>query len=289
MKAIVFGANGQDGYYLTEALREKGIEPVGIDQTGAMLHGDVGDFAFVSSQIQDHLPGYIVHLAARSTTSHDALFANHSTISTGTLNILEAVYRQGLPARVLLCGSGVQFANDGSPISEQTPFAASSPYAVARIQSVYAARYYRSLGVRAYVAYLFHHESPRRPPDHVSQRIAGAARRIRDGSTEVLEIGDLSVAKEWNFAGDVVRGMLTLLEQESVCEAVIGSGETHTIQEWVEACFGLAGLDWKQHVRQPGGFVAEYKTLRSNPALIRSLGWQPRVGFQELARLMMQP
>lgn len=288
MKAIVFGANGQDGYYLTEALREKGIEPVGIDQTGTMLHGDVGDFAFVSRQIQDHRPGYVVHLAARSTTRHDALFTNHSTISTGTLNILEAVYRQGLPARILLCGSGVQFANDGSPISEQTPFAASSAYAVARIQSVYAARYYRSLGVRAYVAYLFHHESPRRPPDHVSQRIAGAARRIRDGSTEVLEIGDLAVAKEWNFAGDVVRGMLTLLEQEAVFEAVIGSGETHTIQEWAEACFGLAGLDWKQHVRQPQGFVAEYKTLRSNPALIRSLGWRLTVGFQELARLMMQ-
>jgi GDPmannose 4,6-dehydratase len=172
MKALIFGANGQDGYYLTHALREQGVEPVGIDLSGAMMHGDVGDLDFVARQIQEHTPASIFHLAARSTTRHDALFDNHATISTGTLNVLEAVYRQGSAARVLLCGSGVQFQNDGSPISEQTPFAATSPYAVARIQSVYAARYYRSLGVRAYVAYLFHHESaPSRPcqPTHCAQ------------------------------------------------------------------------------------------------------------------------
>lgn len=288
MKALIFGANGQDGYYLIQACRERGIEPVGIDQTGAMLHGDVADAAFVSARIHEHSPAYIVHLAALSTTRHDALFANHSAISTGTLNILEAVYQQKLPARVLLCGSGVQFQNDGSPISEQTPFAATSPYAVARIHSAYAARYYRSLGVRAYVAYLFHHESPRRPAGHVSQRVVAAARRIRDGSTEVLEIGDLTVAKEWTFAGDVVQAMLTLLGQENVFEAVIGSGETHTIQEWVETCFALAGLDWRRHVHEKEGFVPEYPMLCSHPAVIRSLGWQPRVGFRDLAMMMMQ-
>ena len=288
MKALIFGANGQDGTYLMQAFRDRGINPVGIDQTGPMLHGDVADAAFVSARIREHSPAYIVHLAALSTTRHDALFVNHAAISTGTLNILEAVYQQKLPARVLLCGSGVQFQNDGSPISEQTPFAATSPYAVARIHSVYAARYYRSLGVRAYVAYLFHHESPRRPHGHVSQRVVAAARRIRGGSTEVLEIGNLSVAKEWTFAGEVVQAMLILLEQESVFEAVVGSGETHTIQEWVETCFALAGLDWKRHVREKPGFVPEYPMLRSQPAVIRSLGWQPRIGFSELAALMMQ-
>ena len=94
------------------------------------------------------------------------------------------------------------------------------------------------------MAYLFHHESPKRPPDHLSQRIVRAAQRIHDGSSEILDIGDLRVEKEWTFAGDVVDGMLALLEQDAAFEAVIGSGETHSIQEWVSTCFALVGLDW---------------------------------------------
>ena len=287
MKALVFGANGQDGFYLAQSLRARGIQCVGVDRCGDMLHGDVADYTFVRNIIAEHFPAYIFHLAARSTTHHDALFENHAAISTGSLNILEGVHQEHLPSRVLLCGSGVQFQNFGTPISEETPFAATSPYAVARIHSVFAARYYRTLGVRAYVAYLFHHESPKRPPDQLSQRIVRTARRIRDGSSDVLDIGDLSVEKEWTFAGDVVNGMLALLEQDAVFEAVIGSGETHSIQEWVSTCFALAGLDWTKHVRQREGFVPEYTRLCSNPALIRGLGWRPGVSFTDLAAMMM--
>jgi GDPmannose 4,6-dehydratase len=288
MKALVFGANGQDGFYLAQSLRERGIECVGIDRYGAMMHGDVADYDFVRRIVAGHKPGYVIHLAARSTTQHDALFDNHAAISTGSLNILEAVHREHLSSRVLLCGSGVQFQNSGAPITEETPFAATSAYAVARIHSVFAARYYRSLGVGAYVAYLFHHESPKRPADHLSQRIVRTVQRIRDGSTEVLEIGDLGVEKEWTFAGDVVNGMLALLEQEAVSEAVIGSGETHSVREWVSTCFSLAGLDWTNHVREREGFVPEYSRLCSDPARIRALGWQPAVSFTELAAMMMQ-
>ena len=287
MKALVFGANGQDGFYLAQLLGARGIECVGVDRFGDMLHGDVADYTFVRHSIAEHAPAYIFHLAARSTTHHDALFENHAAISTGSLNILEAVHREHLPSRVLICGSGVQFQNYGTPISEETPFAAASPYAVARIQAVYAARYFRTLGVQAYVAYLFHHESPKRPQEHLTQRIVRAAQRIRNGSSEVLDIGDLSVEKEWTFAGDVVNGMLTLLDQDATFEAVIGSGETHSIQEWVNTCFGLAGLDWTQHVRQREGFVPEYTRLCSNPARIRALGWRPGVSFTALAELMM--
>jgi GDPmannose 4,6-dehydratase len=288
MKALVFGANGQDGFYLAESLSARGIECVGVDRCGDMLHGDVADYAFVRDIIAEHAPAYIFHLAARSTTHHDALFDNHAAISTGSLNILEAVHRERLPSRILLCGSGVQFQNTGVPISEETPFAATSPYAIARIYSVFAARYYRTLGVHAYVAYLFHHESPKRPPDHLTQRIVQTARRIHDGSSEVLDIGDLSVHKEWTFAGDVVNGMLVLLEQDATFEAVIGSGETHSIQEWVSLCFAHAGLDWKKHVRQKEGFTPEYTRLCSNPARMRSLGWRPGVGFTDLAAMMMR-
>jgi len=287
MKALVFGANGQDGFYLAQALRVRGIDCVGVDRGGDMLHGDVADSAFVRHIIAEHTPAYIFHLAARSTTHHDALFENHAAISTGSLNILEAVYREHLPSRILLCGSGVQFENDGTPISEETPFAATSPYAVARIHAAFAARYYRTLGIPVYVAYLFHHESPKRPTDHLTQRIVRAAQRIHDGSSEFLDIGDLSVEKEWTFAGDVVNGMLTLLEQDAAFEAVVGSGETHSIQEWITTCFALAGLDWRKHVRQKDGFVPEYTRLCSNPARIRGMGWRPTVSFADLAAMMM--
>lgn len=287
MKALIFGANGQDGFYLTESFRADGIEPVGVDRAGAMIHADVADFASVERLLREHEPSYIVHLAALSSTRHDALFANHAAISTGTINILEAVHRSRLPARVLLCGSGVQFRNDGTPINEQTAFEASSAYAVARIHSVFAARYYRTLGVRAYVAYLFHHESPRRPDDHVSQRIVRTIQRIARGSHEFLEIGDPRVAKEWSFAGDIVNGMRVLLGQEQHWEAVIGSGELHTIQEWIDTCCAIAGVDPSAYVRTTPGFRAEYATLRSDPSLLRSLGWRPAVEFTQLATMMM--
>ncbi len=286
MKALIFGANGQDGPYVAQACRTRGIEPLGVSRTGDGLRGDVADYASVEALVQEHLPGMIFHLAARSTTSHEALFENHATISTGTLNVLESVYRAGLPARVFIVGSGVQFLNTGSAISEDTPFAAGSPYAVARIQSVFAARYYRALGVRTYVGYLFHHESPRRSTGHISRDVVDAAARISGGSAELLEIGDLSTRKEWTFAGDVAEGVLTLVQQDKVHEAVIGSGETHSIEEWVQECFALRGLDWKRHVRKAEGFKAEYPVLFSNPGRMRSLGWKPRVTFHALAAMM---
>jgi len=287
LKALIFGANGQDGWYLAELCKREGIEAIGVSRSGDWIRGDVADAAFVRALLKEHSPAYVFHLAANSTTQHAALFENQSTIVNGTLNILECVYSMKLPARVFISGSGLQFENHGTPISEANRFEASSAYALARIESVYAARYFRTLGVKTYVGYFFHHESPRRHPTHVSQQVVSAAKRIRAGSSEVLEVGDLSVRKEWTFAGDVVRAVWTLVNQESVTEAIIGSGTTHTIREWVEAVFAHAGLDWKDHVREREGFKSEYKLLVSNPAVIRSLGWKPAVGLNELARIMV--
>jgi GDPmannose 4,6-dehydratase len=288
MKALIFGASGQDGHYLAEHCRAEGIEPVGISRAGTPVRGDVGDFEQVRALVREHRPAYVFQLAASSTTRHEALFENHETISTGALNVLEAVRLEAPGARVFVAGSGVQFENRGAPISEMAPFAATSPYAVARIQSVYAARYFRTLGIHAYVGYLFHHESPLRKPGHVAMKIALAARRIGAGSAEHLEIGDLTVEKEWTFAGDVARGMLTLVRQDAVHEACIGSGEAHPIQEWVEACFAAVGKDWRRHVDVRPGFVPEYARLVSDPATIRSLGWAPAMSFTDLARAMVR-
>ncbi|MDX6443621.1 MAG: GDPmannose 4,6-dehydratase [Blastocatellia bacterium] len=287
MNAIIFGANGQDGYYLGELCRAKGIEPIEVSRSGNGVRGDVSSYEQTEHLIKKYRPAYVFHLAANSTTQHDALFENHETISTGTLNILEAVKSHSPSARVFITGSGVQFRNTGQPISEDQEFEATSPYSVARIQSVYAARYYRALGLSVYVGYLFHHESPMRQPRHVSQKIALAVKRIAEGSRDILELGDISVEKEWTFAGDVANGILTLVEQNAVFEAVIGSGVAYSIENWLDECFGVIGKDWRDHVRCREGFTAEYKRLLSNPRTMKSLGWSPSVNFSDLAAMMI--
>jgi GDPmannose 4,6-dehydratase len=241
----------------------------------------------VEHLIREHLPAYVFHFAANSTTRHDALFENHETISTGTLNILESVKRHCPAIKVFITGSGLQFKNNGKPISEHDEFEASSPYCIARIQSVYAARYYRSLGLRVYVGYLFHHESPFRKPNHVSKLIAMAVQRIAAGSEEIIELGNIDVEKEWTFAGDVAKAIISLVEQDNVFEAVIGSGVTYTIRNWLEQCFGLIGKEWQDHVRLREGFVPEYGRLVSNPTTMNALGWEPEVDLPQMAKMMM--
>ena len=287
MTALIFGANGQDGPYLVEALRARGIEAVGVSRSGPWRRGDVAVRADVEAAVREVRPAYIFQLAASSTTRHEALHENHESISTGALNVLESARLHAPEARVFLAGSGLQFENAGAPIDETAPFEASSPYALARIHSVYAARYFRSRGLRTYVGYLFHHDSPRRGPRHVAQLVARAARRIGAGSDEVLELADTSVVKEWTFAGDVARAMVTLCAQDDINEAVIGSGEGHSIAEWVERCFAVVGRTWRDHVRLTPGGRGEYPRLISRPARLRSLGWRPEVTFDQLAEMMV--
>lgn len=286
--ALIFGAGGQDGHYLAELCTQREIKPVCCSRSaGPWLQCDVADNGAVKDLVRSHQPAYIFHLAAASTTRHDALRENHAAISTGTLNILESARLHAPQARIFLPGSGVMFRNEGRPISERDAFEASSPYAVARIHSVYAGRYYRTLGMRVYAGYLFHHESPLRGPGHVSRMIVDAARRSAAGRGEPIEIGDITVEKEWTFACDVAAGMFALVDQDRVFEAVIGSGRAYSIRQWLEACFGLAGRDWREFVRVRTDFVPEYRRLVSDPSTMLNLGWSPRVSFQELATLMM--
>ncbi len=280
MKTLIFGSNGQDGYYLTKHLEERGAEVIGISRSKADVTGDVNDLAFVGSLIQQHKPGYIFHFAANSTTKHDALFVNHQTIATGTLNILESVKLHCPACKVFLSGSAMQFKNEGQPIDESTPFDASSPYSVSRIHSVYAARYYRSaFGLKVYMGYFFNHDSPLRGENHVNQKIAAAVKRIGAGSAEKLYLGNIGVRKEFNYAGDFVEAVWTLVNQDKVFEAVIGSGIAYSIKDWLEYCFNKINKNWADFVVEDKNFVAEYSILVSNPALIKSLGWQPKVDF----------
>ncbi len=287
MTAIIFGANGQDGHFLGQLLDDKGIGWVGVSRSGDFLRTNIADLDQVRALIGDHRPDHIFHLAANSTTRHEAWQENHETISTGTLNILEAVRSIDPKIKVFLSGSGLQFRNEGRPIKETDPFDASSAYAVSRIHSVYAARYYRELGIRAYVGYFFNHDSPLRGERHITKKIAETAKRIARGSDEKLSIGDLSVKKEWGFSQDIVEGVWALMQQEEVFEAAIGTGEAYSIQEWLDACFALIGKDWKNYVEERSDFRSEYKILVSDPSTIRSLGWRPKTSFRKLAEIMI--
>jgi GDPmannose 4,6-dehydratase len=287
MKAIIFGASGQDGFYLTKLLKEEGVEVVGVSRSGNFLRIDIANFNQVFDLIQNEQPDFIFHLAANSTTNHSALFENHHTIATGTLNILEAVKQFSAHTKVFISGSGLQFINEGKSIKETDAFAATDAYSISRIQSVYAARYFRSIGVKTYVGYFFNHDSPLRSERHVTKKISEAAKRIAYGSSEKLEIGDMSVIKEWSFAGDIVKGILLLINQNKIFEANISSGVGYSIEEWVKECFKLVGKDYREHVVSNSSFVSAYKTLVSDNTLIKSLGYEAEIDFTKLARMMM--
>ena len=288
MKAIIFGAGGQDGHYLSALLQQKNCEVIGVSRRGDFLRTDITDYASVEDLIKEHKPAFVFHLAANSTTSHSAMFENHATIATGTLNILEAV-KNNLPStKVFISGSGLQFNNNNNPIKESDPFEARDAYSVSRIESVYAARYFRSLGIKAYVGYFFNHDSPLRTERHMTKKIAEAAKRIAAGSNEKIAIGDVEAIKEYAYAGDIVKGILTLIEQDEIVEANISSGKGYSIKQWLEQCFSIVNKNWNDYVTVNPEFVPDYKQLISDPSVILSLGWKPEMSFEELAQLMMQ-
>jgi len=288
MRAIIFGANGQDGYYLSMLLQKEGLEVINVSRGGTAFQADVADSTAVHSLIKNHQPDYVFHLAANSTTRHDALYENHAAISTGTLNILESVKTASPGSKVFISGSGLQFRNLGLPICESDPFEAKDAYSVSRIHSVYAARYYRSFGIQVYTGYFFNHDSPRRSSRHVTKMIADAVKRISLGKDEIIEIGDMSVKKEWGYAGDIVEAVWTLVNQDTVFEATLGTGQAYSIQEYIELCFSIIKKDWTNHVRSKGGFKSEYAQLVSNPSTIFSLGWHPKTSFEALSKIMLQ-
>lgn len=287
MTAIIFGANGQDGYYLTSLLQQQGYNVIGISRSGENCVTDIASYEAVAELVKNTLPDFIFHLAANSTTRHDALFENHSTISTGTINILEAVKNFSPSTKVFISGSGLQFVNHDRPIKETDAFDARDAYSVSRIHSVYAARYYRLLGVKTYVGYFFNHDSPRRTERHMAKKITEFAKRVANGEIEKLVIGDISVIKEWTYAGDIVKAVWALVQQRDIYEANIGSGLGYSIEDWLRACFTIIGKDWKDHVILRNDFIPEYKKLVSDATLIQSIGWIPEVSFTQLAEMMI--
>ena len=284
---LVFGGNGQDGVYLRELGRERNWDVALSSRSSVDFPCDVGDADAVNSLIRSLGPRMVFQLAAESTTQHEGLYVNHAAIATGTLHVLEAV-RQHLPeSRVFIPGSGLQFVNDGLPIAETHPFVARDVYCLSRIHAVYSARYYRALGLRVVVGYLFHHDSPIRRSRHLARRVADCVTRIASGSAERLLIGDLDVGREWGFARDIAQGMITLTVQDNVFEATIGTGRAYTVRDWVSTCFQHAGLDWRDHVDVDPHYQAPFQRLVSDAATMRGLGWSATTSICDTARMMV--
>ncbi len=290
MNAIIFGANGQDAYFLSTLLEKNNIEVIKVSRNNASILGDVSDYKFVCELISKFLPDYVFHLAASSSTKHEFLFENNLSISNGTINILEAIKSLSPSSKIFLSGSAMQFQNKGLPIDEDTIFDASSHYSVARIHSVYAGRYYRDyLGLKVYVGYFFNHDSELRSDKHVNKKIINELKLIKEGKKSKLVIGDPDVKKEFNFAGDIVNAIWMLVNQELVYEAVIGSGLAYSLNEWIKIVCDLLQLDYsKLTIEIDDQFKSEYKNLVCNPQKIKSIGWKPEVSINGLAERMLK-
>jgi GDPmannose 4,6-dehydratase len=288
VRAIIFGAAGQDGFYLAEIMAEQGVDCV---LTARKREGyeecDVGNTEQVEEIIRAYKPDYVFHLAAKSSTRHDVLWDNQKAIVNGSVNILEAVKKHKPACRVFLSGSALQFAPSVLFIDESSEMVNSSAYAAQRNASLCLARYYREkCGIAAYMGFFFHHDSPRRGEHHLAQKIASAARRIASGSGAKLEIHDPSAVKEWTFAGDSMRAAWLLVGQDEIYECVIGSGVPCTVADWASACFRALGLDWQDHtvVHHTG---AQTFRFISRPERLKALGWSQKVALDELAWLMV--
>lgn len=285
--AIIFGASGQDGYYLTNLLHSLNIDVVPVSRSEGFINTDISNYQQVADLFKEHKPDYVFHFAANSTTKHTVIFENNSTIVTGTLNILEAVKNYSPNCKVFISGSALQFKNNNLPIDETTPFEARDGYSASRIASVYMARYYRSLGLQIYVGYFFNHDSERRSERHLTKKIVSAAKDILIGKMQNFEVGSLETIKEYTHAKDTVSAVWILVNQTDIYEAVIGSGIGYRVKDWIELCFAKIGMNWQDYVIEKDNFKADYKSLVSNPALMRSLGWEPKITLDELATLML--
>lgn len=287
--AIIFGISGQDGYYLRELLMKKNINVIGVSRNNKdYLQGDVSDYSFVKKIILSYQPDYIFHFAAVSSTKHDFLFENNATISIGTLNILENVRLHSRHTKVFISGSAMQFLNNGFPINENTHFDPNSAYSCSRIDSVYTSRYFRNkFNIKVYNGYFFNHDSPLRSINHINQQIVVAAYKIKNRELDKITIGNPFILKEFNYAGDVVEAVWCLVQQDNVFETIIGSGIVYSIYDWAKYIFSRLDLDLDQHLVIDTNFISDYKILQSDPRLIKSLGWKPKVDFYKLADLMI--
>ena len=315
-KALITGITGQDGSYLAELLLGKGYEVHGLIRrastfnTGRIDHlyrdphdpgahlflhyGDMTDAGHLTNLVYSIRPDEIYHLAAQSHVRVSFDMPEHTADITGlgTIRILEAVRRSGIKARIYQASSSEMFGASPPPQHELTPFYPRSPYAAAKVYAYWVARNYRE----AYSMFvcngiLFNHESPRRGETFVTRKVAIGIAKIVAGKEEFLYLGNLEARRDWGYAPEYVEAMWRILQQEEAGDYVIGTGESHSVQEFVEAAFEEVGLDWRKHVKADPRYLrpTEVDFLLADPAKAkRELGWEARVRLRDLVRIMVQ-
>jgi GDPmannose 4,6-dehydratase len=317
-KALITGVTGQDGSYLAELLLEKGYEVHGIIRRastfntqridhlyldphihGARLHlhyGDLADSVQMVKLLYELEPDEIYNLGAQShvRVSFDIPEYTGDVVGLGTVRILEAIREAGLVRKVRFyqASSSEMFGKVREvPQTEETPFWPRSPYACAKVYAYWLTVNFReSYGLHASNGILFNHESPRRGETFVTRKITRAATRIKVGLQDSLFLGNLGARRDWGFAKEYVAMMWLMLQQAKPDDFVVATNETHSVQEFCEEAFSYLGLDWRQFVKHDPRYErpAEVDLLIGNPEKARRiLGWEPKVRFKELVRIMV--
>lgn len=287
--AIIFGASGQDGFYLRRYLLTLGYRVSCFSRSTFpdCMSIDIGNYDQIESAIIGIKPDLIFHLAAKSSVQHDHILENQNSVVDGALCILEVVDRHLPKAKVFLASSGLVFENQNKPISVNSKLIVSSAYTLSRIQSLEISRYYRARGRFIYTGFLFNHESPRRPAASVARSIAKNVVEISRDNMDELSIGNSSVIKEWLWAGDAVRAMHALLMQEHIFEACIADGIGHSIKTYAKKCCEYLDLDISQFLRSSNDFLPQFSMLVGDSMPMRGLGWKPSIDIDGLVKIMI--
>ena len=309
-RALVTGIAGQDGSLLAELLLGKGYEVAGIVRPGSagpfanlaamqgrleLVQVDLLDEAQLGVTLAALAPDEIYNLAAPSFVprSWDEPVATAEFAAVGATALLEAVRRRRPEARFYQASSSEIFGEPReTPQTEETPLSPLTPYGVAKAYAHFIVRSYRlRYGLHVSSGILYNHESPRRPLDFLPRKVSAGAAAIKLGLQQELVLGDLDARRDWSYAGDSVRAMWLMLQQDVPDDYVIASGVLHSVRDLVEVAFAHVGLDWRDHVRVDSAFLrgkAELHDLVGDAAKARQrLGWVPEVGFEQLVQLLV--
>jgi GDPmannose 4,6-dehydratase len=315
-KALITGLTGQDGSYLAELLLSKDYEVHGVKRrsssfntdrvdhlyhdfhksgTRLFLHyADLTDAISLSGLLADIRPDEVYNLGAQShvKVSFDTPEYTGDVVAMGTLRLLEAIRRVGLKCRFYQASSSEMFGSTPPPQSETSLFHPRSPYACAKLFAHSCTVNYReSYLMHASCGILFNHESPRRGETFVTRKITRAVAHVKLGLQEKLFLGNLDARRDWGYARDYVKAMWLMLQQDQPGDYVIGTGEMHSVREFVERAFAAANLDWHDYVSIDPRYYrpAEVDALQADfSKAARVLGWQPTVTFSELVRIMVE-
>lgn len=311
--ALITGITGQDGSYLTELLLKKGYEVHGLVRRVAhenenqhfsriahvidkvsIHYGDVTDYATLFRLIATLRPDEVYHLAAQSQVgiSFKDDFGTFRANTDGTHYLLSAIKETKPDCRFYFAGTSELFGCEKPPQNEHTPFEPVSPYAVSKLAAFHLVKIYRkAYGIFACSGILFNHESPRRGFEFVTRKITSTAAKIKLGLATQLSLGNIDVKRDWGFAGDYVEAMWLMLQRSEPDDYVVGTGETHSIRDFLEASFGFLNLDWKKYVVVDQKLLRplDVNELKADSQKARAiLGWSPKVGFKELVEMMVK-